>query len=70
VDILIVVLSALVAALVVLAAALLWVASRHDRATSELSSPPPREQSLSDAEAPASGARFRRRSRTRASTPQ
>ena len=72
-DILIVAISALAAALVVLAVAVIWVAARYDRASRELSrydaapnelpAAPPRVQG-----SPAStSTRFLRRARTRAS---
>ena len=73
-DILIVAISALAAALVVLAVAVMWVAARYDRASRELSHhdaapselpvAPPRVQGSTAASA---STRFLRRARTRAS---
>jgi hypothetical protein len=64
VDILIATLSALGAALIVLALAMLWVAARYDAASSELSRAAPPDQ---PAPVPRTR-RFRRRARPRAST--
>jgi len=63
VDILITAVSAFGAAMVVLAIAVLWVASRYDEASSELARPEPPEPP-----APRTRGRFRRRARSRAST--
>jgi hypothetical protein len=65
VDILITGLSALGAALIVLALAVLWVAARYDAAPGELSHPDAGEQPP-PAPRPRTG-RFRRRARVRAS---
>ena len=63
-DILITALSAFGAAMVVLAIAVLWVASRYDSGADELTRPQPREQPP-----PArTRRRFRRQARARAST--
>ena len=63
-DILITALSALGAALIVLALAVLWVSARYDAASDELSGPPPPDQPV-----PARRTRrFRRTPRPRAST--
>ena len=64
-DILITALSAFAAAMVVLAIAVLWVASRYDGASSELARPEPPEQ---PPPAPPTRRRFRRRPRARSST--
>ncbi len=64
-DILITALSAFGAAMVVLALAVLWVASRYDEASSELARPEPPEQ---PPPAPRTRRRFRRQARARAST--
>ena len=63
-DILITALSAFGAAMVVLALAVLWVASRYDEASDELARPEVPEQ---PAPAPRTRGRFRRRARSRAS---
>ena len=65
VDILITALSAFGAAMVVLALAVLWVASRYDDASSELARPEPPEQ---PPPAPRKRRRFRRQARARTST--
>ena len=63
-DILITAVSAFGAAMVILAIAVMWVASRYDEASNELARPEVPEQ---PAPAPRTRGRFRRRARSRAS---